>query len=409
MLLFNYYKINKMNTIKYLFGITLLSVIACSSSKQDEPDDQLTSAEIIKMEADSAAENPQYSGDERLASINLPKGFHISVFGEVDNARSMDLSPNGTLFVGNRKGDKVYALRDTNNDGIAEEKYIIAEGLDTPNGVAFKDGDLYVAEISRILKFANIENQLSNPPAYEVVYDKYPTDTHHGWKYIAFGPDGKLYVPVGAPCNICNNPDKPIYASITRMNADGTNMEIYAEGIRNTVGFTWHPETKELYFTDNGRDMMGDDIPPCELNIASAKGQHFGYPFCHGGTIPDPEFGDKRNCEEFKKPYKNLGPHVAPLGVKFYTASTFPAEYRNQIFIAEHGSWNRSKKIGYRIQMVSNNNSGEPSYDTFIDGWLNDSEQEAWGRPVDIIIADDGAMLISDDKAGLVYRVTYEG
>ncbi|WP_236587590.1 PQQ-dependent sugar dehydrogenase [Marivirga aurantiaca] len=350
----------------------------------------------------------QYSGDERLASINLPENFHISVFAEVPNARSMALSENGTLFVGNRGEDKVYAVKDTDNDGIADEKYVIAEGLSSPNGVAFKDGDLYVAEISRIIKFSDIENNLANPPAHEVIYDEFPTDKSHGWKYIAFGPDGKLYVPVGAPCNICN-PEKDIYASITRMNADGTEMEIYAEGIRNTVGFTWHPETRELYFTDNGRDMMGDSIPPCELNIATQKGQHFGYPFCHGGNIADPEFGSLRDCNEFKKPYRNLGPHVAPLGLKFYTADMFPAEYKNQIFIAEHGSWNRSEKIGYRIQMVSDTKKGKPSYETFIDGWLNESEQEAWGRPVDVIIDKEGAMLISDDKAGLIYRVVYKG
>ena len=397
-----------MNKIKYLFGLISLLIIACSSSNEDKPkENQPTSAEILA--SDSTSSNVQYSGDERLASINLPDGFHISVFAEVDNARSMTLSPSGTLYVGNRKGDKVYAVRDSDNDNIADEKFIIAEGLDMPNGVAFKDGDLYVAENSRIIKFTNIESQLANPPAYELIYDKYPTDDSHGWKYIAFGPDGKLYVPVGAPCNICNNPDKPIYASITRMNADGSNMEIFAEGIRNTVGFTWHPQTGHMYFTDNGRDMLGDNIPPCELNVASAKGQHFGYPFCHGGTIADPQFGELRGCEEFKKPYRNLGPHVAPLGVKFYTANMFPEQYQDQIFIAEHGSWNRSTKIGYRIQMVSNTQDGQPTYETFIDGWLDDEEQEAWGRPVDVLIAPDGAMLISDDKAGLIYRVTYKG
>lgn len=400
--------------MKYLnltFAFFLITFTACSPDKKEQSAEnkQLTSAEIIKMKADSAAGNKQYSGDERLASIKLPKGFHISVFAEVEEARSMDLSPTGTLFVGNRKKDKVYALRDTNNDGVADKKYIIADSLDMPNGVAFKAGDLYVAENSRIIKFRNIEASLNNPPAYEVIYDQYPTDEHHGWKYIAFGPDNKLYVPVGAPCNICNNPDKPIYASITRMNADGSDMEVFASGVRNTVGFTWHPQTEDMFFTDNGRDMMGDNVPPCELNVATSKGQHFGYPFCHGGTISDPEFGQLKGCEEFKKPYRNLGPHVAPLGIKFYTADMFPAQYKSQIFIAEHGSWNRSEKIGYRIQMVSNTDSGNPDYTTFIEGWLDDAEQEAWGRPVDLIIAADGAMLISDDKAGLIYRVTYEG
>ena len=387
-----------MKIMKIAIPIFVLSLLmACGSEKKSESEDG-DKAETVK----------QYSGDERLSSLNLPQGFEISVYAEVSNARSMALSENGTLFVGNRQEDKVYAVQDTDGDGIADKKYILADSLNMPNGVAFKDGDLYVAEVSRILKFADIENNLENPE-YTVLYDKFPTDKHHGWKYIAFGPDGKLYVPVGAPCNICNNPDKPIYASITRMNADGTAMEIYAEGIRNTVGFTWHPETEELYFTDNGRDMMGDDVPPCELNVATEKGQHFGYPFCHGGDTPDPEFGGKRDCEEFKKPYRNLGPHVAPLGVKFYTADLFPAQYHNQIFIAEHGSWNRSKKIGYRIQMVSNTTDGQPTYETFIDGWLDEEEQEAWGRPVDVLLNDKGEMLISDDKAGLIYKVTYKG
>ncbi|HET8858492.1 PQQ-dependent sugar dehydrogenase [Marivirga sp.] len=346
--------------------------------------------------------------ENKLSTLNLPEGFEISIYAEVENARSMALSKNGTLFVGNRQEDKVYAVQDTDGDGTADKKYILADSLNMPNGVAFKDGDLYVAEVSRILKFSDIENNLENPE-YEVIYDEYPTDKHHGWKYIAFGPDGKLYVAVGAPCNICNNPDKPIYATITRMNPDGTDMEIYAEGIRNTVGFTWHPETEDLYFTDNGRDMMGDSIPPCELNVATEKGQHFGYPFCHGGYIADPEFGELRDCSEFKKPYRNLGAHVAPLGIKFYTADLFPAKYKNQIFIAEHGSWNRSKKIGYRIQMISNTTEGQPTYETFIDGWLNEEEQDAWGRPVDVILNDKGEMLISDDLAGLIYKVTYKG
>lgn len=391
----------------YVKNVCLLALMALlwSCGNKNEEKEPVTEEESQEPQQDVK----QYSGDERLASINLPENFHISVFAQVPNARSMALSESGILFIGNREEDKVYAVKDIDNDGVADEKYIIAEGLNMPNGVALKDGNLYVAEISRILKFADIENNLETPPAYSVVYDDFPTDKSHGWKYIAFGPDGKLYVPVGAPCNICN-PEKDIYATITRMNADGSGFEIFAEGIRNTVGFTWHPENNNLYFTDNGRDLMGDNVPFCELNIATEKGQHFGYPFCHSGEIADPEFGTLRGCEEFKKPYRKLGPHVAPLGLKFYTGDMFPAEYKNQIFIAEHGSWNRSTKIGYRIQMVSNKaEDGKPSYETFIDGWLNDAEQEAWGRPVDVIIAKDGAMLISDDMAGLIYRVTYKG
>jgi len=320
----------------------------------------------------------------------------------------MAMSPSGILFVGNRKGDKVYAVKDTDGDFKADKRWVIASGLNMPNGVAFKDGDLYVAEVNRILKFKDIENNLSNPGDPEVVYDQYPTDAHHGWKYIAFGPDGKLYVPVGAACNICES-EKPIYATITRMNADGTDMEIYASGVRNTVGFTWHPETKALWFTDNGRDMMGDDIPPCEFNTAPTAGMHFGYPYCHGDTVKDPEFGDKRPCSDFTKPVQNLNAHVAPLGVKFYTGSMFPDQYKNQAFIAEHGSWNRTKKSGHLVSLVKLEDGKAVGYETFAEGWLNQETQEAWGRPVDVLVLPDGSMLVSDDKGGMIFRIAYSG
>ncbi len=344
-----------------------------------------------------------------LDKIKLPKGFSISVFAEVDNARSMAISPAGIIFVGNRNEDKVYAVKDVNGDGKADKKWVIASGLNMPNGVAFKNGDLYVAEVSRIHKFSGIESKLDNPGKSQVIYDKFPTETHHGWKYIAFGPDGKLYVPVGAPCNICESKN-PVYASITRMNPDGTGLEVFANGVRNTVGFTWHPTTKEIWFTDNGRDMMGDDIPPCELNTASKAGLHFGYPYCHGGTIKDDEFGGKRPCTEFVKPAQNLGAHVAPLGLKFYTGKMFPSEYQNQIIIAEHGSWNRTKKSGYKLSLVKvDANSKATSYTPFATGWLDESSQKAWGRPVDVLLLPDGSMLVSDDHAGVIYRIVYKG
>lgn len=344
-----------------------------------------------------------------LEKINLPEGFHISIYAEnVTNARSMALSPNGTLFVGTRDRGSVYALVDTDGDYQIDKQYVLAKGLNMPNGVAFRDGDLYVAEVNRILKFENIEANLDNPPAPVVVYDQYPKDKHHGWKYIAFGPDGKLYVPVGAPCNICEPSE--IYASITRINPDGTGLEIVQHGIRNTVGFTWHPETKELWFTDNGRDWMGDDLPACELNHAPRDNMHFGYPYCHQGDLPDPEFGVKRNCEEFTPPVQNLGPHTAPLGLAFYTGSQFPAAYKNKVLIAEHGSWNRSKKIGYRISMVTlDENFQATSYEPFADGWLMEDEDDVWGRPVAITFLPDGSMLVSDDYADVIYRIYYEG
>lgn len=364
--------------------------------------------ELPVGEDGSVAALTEYSKTLPLEKIKLPAGFKIEVFAEVDNARSMVMSPSGVLYIGNRNGDKVYAVKDTDGDFKADKKWTIASGLNMPNGVAFKDGDLYVAEVSRILKFSGIESKLVNPPAPEIINDKYPTDTHHGWKYIAFGPDGKLYVPVGAPCNICESKDE-VYASITRINPDGSGREIFARGVRNTVGFTWHPVTKELWFTDNGRDMLGDDIPPCELNHAPKSGMHFGYPYCHGGTIKDPQFGDKRPCGDFTVPAQNLGPHTAPLGIKFYTGSMFPATYKNQAFIAEHGSWNRSKKIGYRVSLVKvENNTKAIGYETFASGWLDDETQKVWGRPVDVLVLNDGSMLVSDDQADVVYRISYK-
>ena len=342
-----------------------------------------------------------------LERINLPEGFKISVYAEVENARSLAKSDNETIFVANRGKDKVYALRDTNNDGLADEKYVIASGLNMPNGVAVKNGDLYVAEVNRILKFSDIESKLDNPGSPEVIYDGYPTDTHHGWKFIAFGPDGKLYVPVGAPCNICKSEDET-YASITRMNPDGTDLEVVAHGIRNTVGFTWHPETGNLWFTDNGRDMLGDNIPPCELNKITKTGDHYGYPYCHGG-IKDPEFGKGKNCADYIDPEWKFKAHVAPLGLRFYTGSAFPATYKNNLIVAQHGSWNRSSKIGYRLMFIIIENGKATSAEVFADGWLNQDTQSAWGRPVDVLELNDGSMLVSDDEAGLVYRITYEG
>ncbi|MFY7919202.1 MAG: PQQ-dependent sugar dehydrogenase [Chryseotalea sp.] len=318
------------------------------------------------------------------------------------------MGDKGTLFIGNRNGDKVYAVKDSNGDGVADQKWIIASGLNMPCGVAFKNGSLYVAEVSRILRFDKIEDNLGKSVSPVVLRDDYPTETHHGWKYIAFGPDGNLYVPVGAPCNICKSDDE-IFASITSLSADGKQRKVFASGVRNTVGFTWHPITKELWFTDNGRDMLGDDTPPCELNRAPKEGMHFGYPYCHGGTISDPEFGSKRACTEFTKPAQNLGPHVAPLGLKFYTGTMFPEVYKNQLFIAEHGSWNRSKKIGYRVSLVKvKDNKEATSYETFASGWLDEATQKSWGRPVDVLVLADGSMLVSDDQANVVYRITYK-
>ncbi len=342
--------------------------------------------------------------DPRLTQLKLPEGFHIRVYAEgVTGARSLSLSPDGTLFVGTRSNGRVYALRDEDGDHKAERVIILASGLNRPNGVAFKDGDLYVAEISRILRYRDIEAHLDNPPQPEIVNDTFPTDRSHGWKFIRFGPDGLLYVPVGAPCNICASPDP--YASIGRLDPSTGDFEVVARGVRNSVGFDWHPETGEMWFTENGRDWLGDDMPPDELNRVTAAGQHFGYPYCHGTDIADPEFGAQRGCDEFVPPVQELGPHVAALGMRFYSGNMFPAEYRNQIFIAEHGSWNRTRKIGYRLTLVRLAADGAVSYAPFAEGWLQGESN--WGRPVDVLVMPDGSLLVSDDQAGLIYRISY--
>ena len=300
-----------------------------------------------------------------LDDVRLPPGFTIDVYADVPKARSLALGDRGTLFVSTRKARSVYAVVE-NEDGSTRTIEILS-GMNTPNGIAIHDGDLYVAEIDRVYRFRNVEDNLESMPAGELLDVELPSDRSHGWRYIGFGPDGKLYISIGAPCNVC---DKPGYAQIVRMNPDGSDREIYASGVRNSVGLTWHPETGELWFTDNGRDMMGDDIPPCELNHAPRKGLHFGFPYCHGGDVADPEYGKQRQCGDFTPPVQKLGPHVAPLGLRFYTGDMFPPEYRGQIFIAEHGSWNRSKKIGYRVTLVKLEGNRAVSYEPFAEGWL---------------------------------------
>ncbi len=336
-----------------------------------------------------------------VKQLELPEGFEVSVLTDaVPGARSLALGSKGTLFVGTRGAGTVYAVRQT--AGAAPQVSKIATSLNSPNGVAFRDGSLYVAEIHRVVRFDRIEEQLDKPPPPTVVTDKLPGDRHHGWRYIAFGPDGKLYVPIGAPCNVC---DQKGYAVITRMNADGTGQENFASGVRNTVGFTWHPATRDLWFTDNGRDWLGDDKPPDELNRAPRAGMHFGFPFCHGGTIADPELGSLGNCKDAAPPARALGAHVAALGVKFYTGQQFPAEYRNQLLVAEHGSWNRSERSGYRLMLARLEGNEVRAYEPFVTGW-NQSDS-VLGRPVDLLVMPDGSLLVSDDAVGAVYRITY--
>lgn len=341
-----------------------------------------------------------------LSKLKAPSGFTVSVYTDrTPAARSLALSPSGILYVGTRQGGKVYAV---GKDGAVRT---VASGLTSPNGVAFREGSLFVAEINRILRYDKVESNLktrAKPDA--VILDDLPEDEHHGWKFIAFGPDGWLYAPVGAPCNVCDS-QNPVYASIQRLKADGSGRETFARGVRNTVGFDWHPTTKEMWFTDNGRDMLGDDVPADELNRAPKAGLHFGFPFCHAGDVADPEFvsdrsGKKRSCAEFVPPSLKLGAHVAALGMRFYSGSSFPETYRGRVFIAEHGSWNRSTPTGYRLMTAKIASDGKASdYSVFIEGWLQGGSR--WGRPVDLVVASDGSLLVSDDHAGAIYRIAY--
>jgi len=385
-------RINSRNTfIASLLPIILLTTICAGAHSQ-------------KI---GVANNPMtVNVDEYLSKIQLPEGFEISIYArDVSNARSLALSENNVLYAGSRRGGKVHAIIDTNGDSIGDEVKIIAEGLNNPNGVAIKNGDLYVAEVSRILRFSDIDNNINENPKYTVVTDKYPSEGHHGWKFIRFGPDGKLYVPVGAPCNTCE-PDAN-HAIITRINDDGSNKEVFVKGVRNTVGFDWQPTTKQFWFTDNGRDMFGDDTPPEELNRVTAVGEHFGFPYRYGKTVVDSEYTTDKRAEDFSPPQMEFPAHSAGLGMRFYTGNSFPSEYKNDIFIAYHGSWNRSEPQGYYIMRVDMEEGEIKNHELFASGWLID--EKYWGRPVDIEIMADGSMLVSDDHANVIYRIQHTG
>jgi glucose/arabinose dehydrogenase len=334
--------------------------------------------------------------------LKLPKGFKVEVYASgIANARSLQLGEKGTVFVGNRQRDKVYAI--TERNGKREAK-VIASGLDRPNGLAFHNGTLYVTEGTKVSKLEKIEDNLDNPPKPVVIYSDLPNHQSHGWRYTAIGPDSKLYIAVGAPCNICIPPEEN--ALIRRINLDGSGSEVVARGVRNSVGFDWHPVTKELYFTENGRDWLSEDLPEDELNRLTKAGQHFGFPYCHQGNFTDREVGWGRSCDEFVKPIALLGPHTAALGMRFYTGRMFPAEYRNAIFIARHGAWNRTKKTGGDVVVAKLNKDGTvKSIEPFLTGFLQNNEY--MGRPVDVQVMKDGSLLVSDDYAGAVYRVTY--
>lgn len=344
--------------------------------------------------------------DLPLSLLHVPPGFTIDIYASpVPDARSMTLGKKGTVFVGSRTAGKVYAIIPDAHSPHRTRVLTIASNLNMPNGVAFHQGALYVAEVGRILRFDDIENHLSSPPKPHVVTTVLPDEKIHGWRYMKFGPDDKLYVSIGMPCNVCLLKDVS-FGTISRMNANGTQFETYTKGIRNSVGFAWDPQTKELWFTDNGRDWMGDDLPPDELNHAPIKDLNFGFPYFYGKNLPDPFYGKLAPASEhFSFPSLELPAHVAALGMTFYTGNMFPADYQDQLFIAEHGSWNRSKKVGYQVIVVKKMKGEIKSATPFITGWLQG--EKVLGRPVDVMMMPDGALLISDDLAGVIYRVSY--
>lgn len=342
---------------------------------------------------------------ERLV---VPEGFKIEIFASnVINARQLAIGDNGTIFVGTRKQGKVYALVDSNKDGKADKQYLIDKNLNMPSGVAFRNGSLYVAAVNRVLRYDNIEKKLANPPEPVVIINNLPDETHHGWKAIEFDPAGDLYIPIGVPCNICISDDKR-HGTIIKLNTKTGKISTYATGVRNSVGLAFHPTNNTLWFSDNGRDWLGDDSPPDEINHAPVAGLDFGFPYLHGRNTLDPEYGKQAEIEDYTLPAVELGAHVAPLGLAFYAANQFPKKYHNSLFVAEHGSWNRSEKTGYRVIHVQLKGNEVIKVEPFVTGWLNKEEDSAWGRPVDILMIPDGSMLISDDYGDAIYRISYQ-
>ncbi|WMT73260.1 PQQ-dependent sugar dehydrogenase [Bradyrhizobium sp. Ash2021] len=337
-----------------------------------------------------------------LAKLKLPPGFNLEVYAAgMANARSLAEGDKGTVFVGSRLVDKVYGI--VNKDGKRSVK-VIASGLYRPNGVAFENGTLYIAELSKVSKIDKIEDNLDSPPKPTMIYDNLPKDEAHGWKFIAIGPDNKLYVEVGQPGNNVLHDDA--HGQIRRMNLDGTGAEVYALGVRHSVGFDWNPVNKQMYFTDNGRDWLSESVPEDELNRVTKAGEDFGAPYCWQGNIIDQEHGWGKNCKDYTAPVGLMGPHVAALGMRFYTGNMFPKSYKNAIFIARHGSWNKSQKQGGDVVVVKLNKDGTmKSMEPFMTGFLEDNKYV--GRPVDVMVAKDGSLLVSDDWNGAVYRITY--
>ena len=355
------------------------------------------------------------NANSELNKLNIPAGFEISIFADnLESPRQIAETDNGYVIAGSKKGNKIYALHDEDLDGYAEKRILIAENLQNPTGVTVHNGDLYFAEIDTIWIVKKIDNWLDSDskslPTKKIFMNNLPSETWHGFKYIDFGPDGNLYIPVGVPCNICIEPQTKDnrFAAIHKY-VNGKLITV-ADGVRNSVGFDWHPVTNKMYFSDNGRDWLGDDSPDCELNVIDKEGSFYGYPFKHAKDVIDPEFGHLISSidREFIDPIAELGPHVAPLGIAFYDQNKFPAKYRNSVFVALHGSWNRTKKSGYKLVFIQLDDDGNYiSQEDFITGWL--SNESAWGRPVSPFIMSDGSMLLSDDKYNVIYKISYKG
>jgi glucose/arabinose dehydrogenase len=341
--------------------------------------------------------------DESLSKITLPPGFSISIYAEhLQSPRELALGDQGTVFAGSGSGN-VYAITDGDLDYVADATYIIARKLKLPTGVEFKFGSLYVAALDRILRYDDIESAIDQPPEPDVVSSGLPDATHHGARVLRFGPDGLLYVSVGAPCNVCVEQGA---GQIRRMEADGSGEEVFVSGVRNSVGLAFSPRTGHLWFTDNGRDLLGDDVPADELNEVTQQGQDFGFPYCHQGDLLDAEYGQGKSCSDYTPPAIKLGAHVAALGLTFYTGLAFPPAYSGALIIARHGSWNRSRKVGYDLAIVRFDADGKPmAPEVFASGWLQGDE--AWGRPNDVLQLADGSLLVSDDKANVIYRISY--
>jgi glucose/arabinose dehydrogenase len=391
-----------LTSLAILVAVLTLAPLAFAQApawQQGRPPDQATSP----LAPIAAPPSPTPAKDIPVNKLKLPPGFSISVWADgILNARQMAWGSRGTLFVGSRTPGQVYAVVD--RAGKREVK-IIAKGLTQPSGLAFKDGALYVATIPTLLRYDNIEASLDNPPAPATVYEfpKLAHQVHHNWRFLLWGPDGKLYFNMGAPCNICMPPDT--HANVARVNPDGTGFEYVAIGVRNATGGDFHPATKELYFVNHGRDWAGDDFPNDTLHHAPKKGLHFGFPYCHQGDTLDPDFGKGHTCSEFAPPLLKLGPHVAPIGARFYTGSLFPPQYSNLLFIAQKGSWNRTAKLGYRVMTVDVK-AGQPRYEEFLTGCHEGDKVLC--RPTHIEWMPDGSMLLSDDFHGAIYQISYK-